>query len=53
MHVTCNVTNYITPSFWVYRFMEEKVDQLTQITAELTRRLQVWEKCWPFEMGAQ
>ena len=54
MHVTCNVTTWITPSFcWVHRLMEEKVDQLTEMTAELTRRFQVWEKRWSFEMGAQ
>ena len=33
--------------------MEQKIDQLTDMTAELTRRFQSWEKRWPFKMGAQ
>ena len=38
---------------YIYRLMEQKIDQLTEMTAELTRRFQSWEKRWPFKMGGQ
>ena len=37
----------------IYRLMEQKIDQLTEMTAEFTRRFQGWEKRWPFKTGAQ